>query len=582
MEIKTKFAKILVLILAAVFSVTAFAGCGDLRGNNVDEEPVDTTKTQLYVGYYYAGLGKDWIQEVADRFEEEYADYSFQTGKTGVQVRLDLDKAGLNGGDLLNTIGSKRDQIFFVENADMYAFINGGHIREITGLVKSPAAEGESATIESKLTDNSKAYYNVGGKYYALPYYEAFVGMNYNIDLFESKLYYFAKGKSAEGFDFENGNLNDLFVTSADADRSAGPDGIEGTTDDGLPATYADFRALLMRIKQYGDIPMIWCGNYLTYLIEFMNGVWADYEGYDQMALNWSMNGDATSLVDVSESGEITPYNGGEPVTITNGDQGYMLQKQEGKYHALEFAKICVGDSNNYYENSFSSSTTHIDAQRRFVKGGTGNYPNIAILIDGNWWDVEATAQFDADPHGKNGKLTRNFGLMPMPKVDADHIGEPRTLLTLNNSMTFINASTEEDMIPCAEAFMRFVHSDEALNIFSRHCNMMRPFNYTISEDMLANMSAYGKEMYRIHQQVEEEKDEDEPAVRIQDSFPTTTAAIANTELLNPKTWGWTNDDGNVNPFVTFKENPNMTAAQYFNSMLPHYQRAWGSMWKNV
>lgn len=166
-----------VLLTATLLATTILAsltGCG-ARGGNTEE--VDSKKTQLYVGYYYAGLGKEWIQQAKALFEEKYADESFEEGKTGVQVVLDLDKAGLNGGDLLNTIKSKRDQVFFVENADYYSFADEGNLKvaDITDIVTSKV-DGEDITIEDKLDAKSKAYYNLGTedspKYYALPYYE--------------------------------------------------------------------------------------------------------------------------------------------------------------------------------------------------------------------------------------------------------------------------------------------------------------------------------------------------------------------------------------------------------------------------
>ncbi len=572
--------RLLALVLAMAMTCGCFAGC-DARRNEEGQggQSADGSKTQLYVGFYYSGLGKEWIQQAAAAFEAKYAETSFEEGKKGVQVRLDLDKAGLNGGSLVETISSKRDQIFFIENSNLYQFVEKDLIKDITHLVQS-CADGETVTIEDKLTPSSKEYFGMGGKYYAMPYYESMLGLNYNIDLFDKMNYYFAEGQCADTFDFENGDLNTLFISDASQPKSKGPDNIAGTYDDGLPATYADFRALLMRISSFGDTPLIWCGSYLTYLVEFMNAVWADFEGYDQMMLNWSMDGTATSLVDVAADGTVTPV--GDTV-ITNGENGYMLQKQEGKYRALEFAKICVESSDNYYSDSFSSSLTHIDAQRRFVKGGQGNYENIAMLIDGNWWDVEATAQFDADPASANSKLNMNFGLMPMPKVNqaaVESADNSRTLLTLNNSMVFINANTPDELMPAAETFFKYIHSDEAINIFCQYTNMMRPFNYTLTDETLANMSTYGKEMYRIHQEAKATQEGTaQYPVYIQDCYPTTDAAIKNTDLLNPKIWGWSNVAGQVNPFVTFKENATMTAAEYFQSLFDNYVGSWGAKW---
>lgn len=311
---------------------------------------------------------------------------------------------------------------------------------------------------------------------------------------------------------------------------------------------------------------MIWNGNYKIYLVEFMNALWADYEGAEQMKLNWSCSGTATDLVNVSSDGKVTPIES----TKISGDNAYMLQKQAGKYYALDFAKICVENSRNYYVDSFSNSLTHLDAQRRFVKGGQGNYENIAILLDGNWWETEASAQFDSDPNSTYGKLKRKFGLMPNPKASREKANGKRTILTMNNSMMFVNANTSETMMPVAKAFVSFVHTDAMLNVFTRNCNMMRPFNYELTDETLAAMSNYGKEMYKVHTAEN---------IEIMDSYPSTEEAIKNTNLLNPKTWGWTTKDGDSNPFVVFKNKPVMTAATYFNGLYDNYSTSWNSKW---
>ncbi len=573
----SKLKRFLASACSVLLAVGAFGGCNDsdnrnnLRnsgesGNAGTTEEIDSTKTQLNVGFYYSGLGKDWIQEAKTAFEKKYQDTVFESGKKGVQVILDLDKSGLNGGSLLNTISAKADQVFFIENGELNSFVSRNLVAEITDIVKAPAVESETKTIEEKLDANSLDYYNMNGKYYGLPYYEDFVGMNYNIDLFEEKNYYFREGATAEGFDFENGDLNSLFVTSSSDKKSAGPDGEEGTDDDGLPATYADFRALLIRISTYGDIPMIWNGSYLTYLVDFMNSVWADFEGAENFNLNYNMDGQGTAsdLIDVSANGTVTKR---EAIKIS-GDTAYMLQKQEGKYRALQFAQMCVADSTNYYIDSFSGTLTHLDAQGFFVNGSPNG--DIAILIDGNWWDVEASSKFDSDPASPNSKQNKHFGSMPVPKADSSKIGEKRTLFSVNKSMCFINANTSKELMPVAKAFLSFCQSDECINIFCRNTNMMRPMTYVLTEDTLNAMSTYGRQMWTLHTS--------EDVVFVND-FPKSKAAVSNSNLLSAKTWGWTTSDGFVNPFIAFKNNADLTPATYFNNMYNTYVTSWGQKW---
>lgn len=73
--------RIFSIALTAVLALPlALAGCGD------GKRGIDETKTQLYVGVYDGGLGTDSVYSLAKRFEEKYAEHSFQAGKTGVEV----------------------------------------------------------------------------------------------------------------------------------------------------------------------------------------------------------------------------------------------------------------------------------------------------------------------------------------------------------------------------------------------------------------------------------------------------------------------------------------------------------------
>lgn len=96
--------------------------------------------------------------------------------------------------------------------------------------------------------------------YYAIPHYSAYTGIIYDIDLFDENLYYFAKTPTGSA-------LEELFVADNTVARSAGPDGVEGTDDDGLPATYDEFFKLCEYIKQGAATPLVWTGaNYKDYL----------------------------------------------------------------------------------------------------------------------------------------------------------------------------------------------------------------------------------------------------------------------------------------------------------------------------
>lgn len=139
----------------------------------------------------------------------------------------------------------------------------------------------------------------------------------YNVDLFEEKRYYFAKGKSADalpaGADLDDyDTVSDLFIQDLDEERSYGPDGRTGidpdtnedySIDDGLPATYNDFRALITYMKNDKTIPFIWSPITVPYTTCIINEAWANSEGKEQFALNFSFNGTAKNLLQLNSDG---------------------------------------------------------------------------------------------------------------------------------------------------------------------------------------------------------------------------------------------------------------------------------------
>ena len=178
------------LCLTSLFGgVMGFSGCGKKGGGEI----IDATKTQVKVKYNNGGLGRVWLDTVLAKFEEVYADVSFEEGKTGVQVLKDFAKRNIE----LSAMKSSDSQVFLLEDLDMWDFGVNGALMDITDLVKSSAKidyeTSEEVTIESKLQQSHKNLYNVPtkehpeGGYYAIPFFDTPVNLNYNVDLFEER-----------------------------------------------------------------------------------------------------------------------------------------------------------------------------------------------------------------------------------------------------------------------------------------------------------------------------------------------------------------------------------------------------------
>lgn len=126
-------------------------------------------------------------------------------------------------------------------------------------------------------------------------------------------------------------------------------DGEKGTYDDGLPETWEQLKVLMTRMVTKNITPFTWSGMYDTYRQRFMNYIWASYEGADDFLLNYSFSGTD------SDSGDIDYSN------------GYLLQKQNGKYAALKVAEYIVKNSTLYSENAMKTSQSHSQAQTEYL-----------------------------------------------------------------------------------------------------------------------------------------------------------------------------------------------------------------------
>jgi ABC-type glycerol-3-phosphate transport system substrate-binding protein len=289
--------------LVSLLGVSLLASCGSTSSVPSDAQG----KTILSVATYDGGVGKTWLENAKKRFEEKYKDTSFESGKTGVYVQIYGSKA-YNGTSLLNK-DLDRD-VYYTEDVTYFDHVAKKQFLDLTDLVNAPLSDySETKSIADKLDSQYKAFLTSGdGKYYAIPFYDGFYGFVYDVDLFDTNNWYFD-------------DAGELYAS--EANKSKGPDNVKGTSDDGLPSTYAEFGKLFEAIRATGDVPFSYSGANKVYLDRALMNYWADYEGRDQMLLNYTFNGKANDLV--SSFNGTTPVTGSEDVTFKNG---YELQNR--------------------------------------------------------------------------------------------------------------------------------------------------------------------------------------------------------------------------------------------------------------
>lgn len=556
--------KILVLFCVAVMTFTALTMSGCRRTPGVQK--IDSSKTQLYVGTLNQGVGKGWLELVADRFEEAFADYELN-GKKGVQVLVEgVDRAT----SLINNFKRERVEVVFNEGVDYETWVNKKLLLDITDAVSGKNADlsaygdPEGTTIESKMDESAAEYYKRDdNKYYAIPFYEDTNGIMFNVDLWEKYGFYFKDGGGWTG------NVKEATV---------GQDGKKGTYDDGLPRTFDDFFALCEHIQQTKStkggqplIPIAWNGKYdLSYINSFLFCMAADVDGADQYSLNFTFNGEAEGL--------ITGFDGTTPIisqtaeTITDRD-GYKLYRQQGKYYALKFIETIIDEG--YYSNKIMNKSTidHKTMQAYFIKTedasqGAPLGQEIAMLIEGTWWFNEANEYFSTNEQYGGGKYEQRFGMMPMPKPTEDHVDGTHTLFNSKQSAAFINANIDESKIELAKEFLKFAHSNDSLVEFTETVSLLKPYAYTLSENN--NLTYYAKQLLQV-------KEASENVYPFADSRLFTRQKGT---LLSATSWAVKIGDHSYNhPTTDFLGG--VSAEDYFNGLLFADKEYWQETFQN-
>ena len=504
--------KIATILLASLMFFSTFALCACKTDENGGEE-IDSSRTQIYVFNFAGGYGSDWLAAVKKRFEEAHANDVYEEGKKGVQVYVNQKKTPFNS--MTNTILSGTDEVFFGEYGYYNSLKKAGVLADITDVATAKLSEyGETCSIEDKLSDTQKEYYGIkesdGTHYYALPHYSAKFGFIYNVELFDEMGYYIEKGTSGAGTNFIKKGTGREVAYGPDG-RTGVIDGVDYSEDDGLPATYEEFFALLDLMTDDGVVPVTWCGSAYGAYLNFMRlALASDAMGLEETMLNYKLNGKSKILASSNGNGTLTFLPEKEIVPAS----AYELAQQSGWYYAYSFLEKLTMTDKYHHKLSFNGGYSHLDAQEDFINAGHDTKTKeMGILMDGTWWESEATGAFDrmvqkmgATNYSKD---KRRFKMMPLPKPTEAHVKAavksvaPYTQYDELAPLCFIKSNVEGWKMPLVKEFMKFVHTDVSLREYTRITNSLRSFDYDMQKEDLDSMTEFGKSLVSLRSKAE-------------------------------------------------------------------------------
>ena len=437
-----KIKRILTGALAAALCLSA-AACGGNGGNTTKE---DRNHIEMYV--MDAGYRTEVFEQLAEAFKAHYSDVTIKiTPASDINSKLTSELSRKNGaGDIW--FAGEQNIIRLVEKTKSCPLTDMTDLMNMTAL-------GEDKTLEEKINPRYKYYDTYKDKYYSISWVYGACGIMYNAN-------YLTEAQEPK--------TTKQFIELVK--------NIAGGKVEGIPKS----------VK-----PLIWSGGnaagYMSYAVETWKAQYMGVDKYDAM-VNYCDNGNYT----------------------------YELLNDDGVLYAYQTVKQIADPS---YSVDGSSGFQHTPAQQDFLRGAAVFMPN------GDWIETEMRTSADES------SITQNIKFLPTPIVselgvklrlgganatEAEHetmliavvtaIDEGKTdaeikeaYPTLSDkqiaavrearSVVYTLGASHRIYIPtyckaktACYNFVRFMASDEGIQIFRKYAGSHSPFEYTnVPED---------------------------------------------------------------------------------------------------
>ena len=496
-----KKVKLVALSFVTLFACSAvFAGCGGSRGSG---------KTQIGVSIYNGGHGTAWVESLAAKFMEENPEYNEK-----YEIVFYPEKKSET--DLISEMGmsgSTTQAAITAANKFQSGIYNKNCFEDLSDII-SRKVDGNDKTIKDKILNYdlwSEIYSNRGNGMYALPFADCIMGLVIDHQLFIDKGWYeFASAAdaaelAAQGITYTEQGGKLIFASSTgkvnykqgDKILSKGKDGKFGTYDDGQPLDIAGWELMLDTIYDSGSKCFLSSGKAADYTDFILYALFAQLEGTDgwDAYFNYNSNGSEINFITSPSPAQMTVEN------------GYRINEIEGVYKAYEFMSKYMNPSTNEWMHPacVDSQVTHIDAQNYFLLGlgneGHTTTPQTAMLVEGAWWEYEASAMFaelaKSDESRGYGKREYRYMLLP------DMVGqksEKSCFASCETGVMLIGKDANSERLQCTKDFIAYLLKDDSLSYFTGVTGALMMYDYEIKDSDYAKLTPFAKNMIELYQ----------------------------------------------------------------------------------
>ncbi len=517
-----------IAFIMSLVTLSGVAGCGTIgnQGGTVG----DGDDVIINVSIQDLGYGTQWLEESCKRFEDLNKNTDYGNGKVGVAFRY--IKGTPEQPSSLATSGTHI--VFNVGRASDLAA--SGQLLNLDEIVKEKYDNGKS--IEDKMYDEAKqSYKGNDGSYYTIPTHEVYTGMSYDKDLFDRYGLYFAKPdaefsavnpytSSVTGRDVIFLNSN---IANWEQNKSCGPDGEYGTSDDGLPSSLMELLELWDIMKQeYQVYPIQLAGKYVNYSNCFMDGLWGSLAGAEKAYTSYTFDGQVdvvTTFEPQSAFGSNKLSYVSTPVTQTvdvTEESGFYTTWSVERYYAMAALEVIYKEGWFAPGSNTVGGISHTDAQKKFLFSGyddvTGTNDEVGCLMEGSYWYNESNIRGNlASFEYANPGVTRNVRWMPMPVNIMNSVTGEDTTATLNgvtesvkgeknvlvrdhNNIMYFNKIVKNDasVYKAVKDWIQFFNSDEELNKVTVSQGFRKALNYELKPEYRAQIAGFYADLFDL------------------------------------------------------------------------------------